>query len=372
LADFGLSKRIDEASKTKSKLLGMVPYIDPKVLMDDNLKSNEKSDIYSIGVLLWEISSGIPPFREENYDFSLMYKISQGRRETIIPNTPNDYANLYTGNYYFHTYYIFINDNFLLNRSYFFFLECWNGEPNNRPSIHNVVDRLRQFISYSKNMTNYQQNENLTLIQMIQDFDNMNTNRTNNKDNLINLSDKNLSNEVKEITDLILKEANEGKDWYITKQHVLDYLSNHNISFKEINNWLLNNQNNSDSIFMLGYFSHAGIETKQNFKKAFNLFINASEQDHVLAQFFIEEIYEYGTKIAKNEKLAFEYSEKIANKGYAISQYKLGWLYQNGIGVKKDFKIAAYWYKKAANNGHLIAMHNLGLLYENGNGVEKR
>ena len=102
LADFGLSKRIDEASKSQSKLLGMIPYIDPKVLMNsNNLKLNEKSDIYSIGVLLWEISSGIPPFNEKTNKISLIYDISQGQREEIIPDTPNDYAKLYTGKYNF-------------------------------------------------------------------------------------------------------------------------------------------------------------------------------------------------------------------------------------------------------------------------------
>ncbi|GBC27655.2 kinase-like domain-containing protein [Rhizophagus irregularis DAOM 181602=DAOM 197198] len=124
LADFGLSKRIKETSNSQTKVLGMVPYIDPKVLMD-NLKLNEKSDVYSIGVLLWEISSGYPPFHEQNYDLSLMYKISQGRREEIISDTPSGYSDLYT--------------------------ECWNDEPNKRPSIHEVVNRLRIF---SKLMAN--------------------------------------------------------------------------------------------------------------------------------------------------------------------------------------------------------------------------
>ena len=102
LADFGLSKRIDEASKSQlgEKLHGIVPYIDPKILMNnDNLKFNEKSDVYSIGVLFWEMSSGIPPFYGEKYDLNLMYRISQGRRETTILDTPNDYVNLYTGKY---------------------------------------------------------------------------------------------------------------------------------------------------------------------------------------------------------------------------------------------------------------------------------
>ena len=82
----------------------MVPYIDPKVSISDNLKLNEKSDVYSIGVLLWEISSGKRPFYEEKYDLSLMYKISQGRRETAIPDTPTAYVELYTGNMIFNYY----------------------------------------------------------------------------------------------------------------------------------------------------------------------------------------------------------------------------------------------------------------------------
>ncbi|CAB4379479.1 unnamed protein product [Rhizophagus irregularis] len=69
----------------------------PLIFILNGKKLDEKSDIYSIGVLLLEISSGKPPFHEEKYDFSLMYKISQGRRETTVPNTPNDYSNLYTG-----------------------------------------------------------------------------------------------------------------------------------------------------------------------------------------------------------------------------------------------------------------------------------
>ena len=93
LADFGLSKRIEEGSKQQSKVFGVIPYIDPK------RQKNEKCDVYSFGVLLWEISSGYPPFKDEQYDIDLIIEISQGRRETIVPDTPDDYAKLYTGIY---------------------------------------------------------------------------------------------------------------------------------------------------------------------------------------------------------------------------------------------------------------------------------
>ena len=110
-----MSKRIEAATESKSKMFGVVPYVDPKSFTwkrnnNDKYVLNEKSDIYSVGVLLWEISSGCPPFYNEgeSYDISLILEISQGLRETPIPNTPEDYVNLYTGKYYLNSTIIYI------------------------------------------------------------------------------------------------------------------------------------------------------------------------------------------------------------------------------------------------------------------------
>ncbi len=59
---------------------------------------NEKSDVYSVGMLLWELSSGRPPFSEMD-DFNLHWKIFQGLREKSTPDTPTSYADLYKGKY---------------------------------------------------------------------------------------------------------------------------------------------------------------------------------------------------------------------------------------------------------------------------------
>ena len=99
LADFGLSKRICDGSKLLSKQFGIIPYVDPKgnTYKDDDKTTRKLYDVFSLGVLFWEISSGHLPFRDSNYDQYLTIAIANGTREKKVDGTPIDYYKLYTG-----------------------------------------------------------------------------------------------------------------------------------------------------------------------------------------------------------------------------------------------------------------------------------
>uniref|UniRef100_U9TDE2 Serine-threonine/tyrosine-protein kinase catalytic domain-containing protein n=1 Tax=Rhizophagus irregularis (strain DAOM 181602 / DAOM 197198 / MUCL 43194) TaxID=747089 RepID=U9TDE2_RHIID len=52
------------------------------------------SDIYSIAILMWEISSGQTPFINYEHDYNLAINIIDGIRPEIVSGTPLEYKNL--------------------------------------------------------------------------------------------------------------------------------------------------------------------------------------------------------------------------------------------------------------------------------------
>ncbi|CAJ0841903.1 1198_t:CDS:2, partial [Entrophospora sp. SA101] len=131
---FGLSRKILESTATSTfKLIGLVPYIDPQCFKY-NSKPNKKSDVYSVGVLLWELTSNQPPFSNHHQQFTLMFSISQGICEEPIPNTPDEYINLYKA--------------------------CWQDNPESRPDIQYVETMLNRMISDSNIVDKVDKEEN--------------------------------------------------------------------------------------------------------------------------------------------------------------------------------------------------------------------
>ncbi|KAF0548834.1 kinase-like protein [Gigaspora margarita] len=74
IADFGLSKQINETSMTSNSIVrGMPAYVEPQCLFNQEYQRDKRSDVYSAGVTLWEISSGKPPFQHFTNEMIVVY-----------------------------------------------------------------------------------------------------------------------------------------------------------------------------------------------------------------------------------------------------------------------------------------------------------
>lgn len=127
MTDFGLSHKLAKVSNTSADIIGILPYIDPqhfKEKLNDNYKTNKRSDVYSVGVLLWEISSGKRPFESYNKPHqksTLMLKILNGKREIPTSDTPIDYMNIYKSMSFIITLNIYYTNEIILILIFFFF-----------------------------------------------------------------------------------------------------------------------------------------------------------------------------------------------------------------------------------------------------------
>ena len=112
LSDFGSSYL--KGSNHNTQVQGVIPYMDPN-FFEQSLRSSEtqrhpyslteKADIYSLGVLLWELTSRKSPFDFEtkNNDpleiIKIKTSILEGTREKPSPSTNHKFVALYESKY---------------------------------------------------------------------------------------------------------------------------------------------------------------------------------------------------------------------------------------------------------------------------------
>ncbi|POG65748.1 kinase-like domain-containing protein, partial [Rhizophagus irregularis DAOM 181602=DAOM 197198] len=105
ISDLGFCGPID---KPLGSIYGNLPYMAPEVIIGKGFTL--ASDIYSVSMLMWEISSGKPPFYFNRYkDYDLAMNIVNGMRPKILSDTPLEYKNL--------------------------MIQCWDADPVKRPNV---------------------------------------------------------------------------------------------------------------------------------------------------------------------------------------------------------------------------------------------
>ncbi|RHZ61697.1 hypothetical protein Glove_346g101 [Diversispora epigaea] len=112
----------------------IIPYMAPELFKGQPY--SYASDIYSFGMIMWELTSGHRPFHDQEHDPKLILDILDGKRPEITEDTPECWA-------------------ILMQR-------CWHPNPSQRPTIQEISKLSNIFydtryydVDYNKNFCPY-------------------------------------------------------------------------------------------------------------------------------------------------------------------------------------------------------------------------
>ncbi|RHZ61696.1 hypothetical protein Glove_346g100 [Diversispora epigaea] len=122
ISDLGFSQpaTIDSNLSRKSQIYGIIPYMAPELFK--NQPHSYASDIYSLGMIMWQLTSGHRPFHDQEHGPKLISDILDGKRPEITEDTPECWANLMK--------------------------RCWHPDPSQRPTIQKIYELSEEYIYY--------------------------------------------------------------------------------------------------------------------------------------------------------------------------------------------------------------------------------
>ncbi|CAI2188426.1 893_t:CDS:2, partial [Funneliformis geosporum] len=112
IGDLGFCGPVEKPLKS---IYGNLSYIAPEVICGKEY--TKASDIYSIGMLIWEISAGQPPFANFDHDYDLVINIVKGIRQRIVSGTPLEYKEIMKN--------------------------CWDADPLKRPDAYTLMNKFK-------------------------------------------------------------------------------------------------------------------------------------------------------------------------------------------------------------------------------------
>jgi len=111
VTDLGMCRPVNEKGDTEN-IYGVLPYVAPEVLR--RAPYTKEADIYSLGMIMWELSSNEAPYADRAHDYSLAEDICNGLRPPIISGTPKGYVAA--------------------------MLRCWDAVPSRRPKVDDLLN----------------------------------------------------------------------------------------------------------------------------------------------------------------------------------------------------------------------------------------
>ncbi|KAG0255547.1 hypothetical protein DFQ27_006201 [Actinomortierella ambigua] len=323
LADFGLAQ-IRSMTSTASSVSGQASkgaagtlrWLAPELLYAAKPMYSTKSDVYALGVVMWEMAADCTrPFRDQHDDALVALSVKGGNREQLPGDTPTEYRQWVE--------------------------RCWAQNPRDRPSAGNVILVHDESPEESIDTDGY-----------LLDLGSIGTGLTH-ASNAHNRDDGGFEQDA----------IPDNHDDYAdslpqTDDDVVTYFCT------------LAKAENTDAQLFLGWIYGHGRGVRKSERDSFWWYRKAANGGNVVAQVRLARMYQHGQGIvSSNASKAATWYRRAADGGSAEAQLALGKMYTDGYGVEEDTSQAARWYEMAAKQGRHEAQTILGQWFALGRGV---
>jgi len=368
LIDFGIAKQTNEyhnefqQGTLEGKFIGKVNYASPEQAKGNHWLTNATSDIYSVGILLFELLTGKLPYNGTTYE------IIKGHLDQPIPF--NELP--------------FISENKIVSDGLKYMIgKATNKIQNKRYQtasefITDIEKVLKGNTIIPKPISKwiYLVSAIIVITFAFKIYLGSNEAKYNK---VINQANSNLSVAKYENALAGFKEAYSIRqsDSVSSKIKMLEVLTpavaNYiNSDYKKADSLfqIAVLMNSSDANYYLGEMCSEGIGTPKDFKKGFKYTSKAVDLGNKLAEYRLGLIYQNGidTKVDKDKASRyFERAGHIIDRGVEADnpefQFVKGNMFLQGNGVARNEKLALEFYEKAANHNYPQAQYELYIIF---------
>ncbi|CAG8666644.1 14004_t:CDS:2 [Cetraspora pellucida] len=308
IANFGLSRGFTDATRNIKAGIQNVRYMAPEKFLDPNYKYDIKCEVYSFGMLLWEIAELRIPYKDETDILVIRDLVAKNHyRESFSHGgVPKEWKDLVKA--------------------------AWNQDPKFRPAFTEmflVLQKLREKNSPPRCSPSLSPDDSID--------DEFNDQAI--PINFAEFGDISVEEAIKEYRS---KNGNKQNAWKCFEAHA--------------------NAGDITAKYWKAYFLYYNIlnwpesTRKERFEEAAKLFKEAADGDMEEAQLRYGNCLFKGEGTPKDMAKAAEYFKKAADNGNLTAMYNIGNIYYHGYGVKRDLVEGERFLKLAAYRQQALAV----------------
>ncbi|KAG0304219.1 hypothetical protein BGZ98_005787, partial [Dissophora globulifera] len=272
ICDFGRASVVRQSGGD-----GTLPWRAPKLSLEPPQYSC-KSDVYALGMAMWEMASGCIQLHQVHLQDSMIYCIVNGITGNIPSNTPEAYTACIQA--------------------------CWHQKPGERPAAAEIFSDIHS-------------------VSQGHDIDDLRV-LGHELDKKLQFPTASRGNEAREYLKLgrlyynglvVRKNYEKSMEWYLKASEA----------------------GNSDAKFNIGVMYYNGYGVEQDYTKAMEWHRKASDAGDSDAMLNIGEMYEDGHGMEQDYTKAIEWYLKASDAGNSDAMLNIGEMYRDGQGVEQDY-----------------------------------